>query len=95
VWPWLVQVGFHRADFYSYDLLDGLGTPSAERLLPEWQDIHVGDVTAPMTDPPTTATSFIIQGFRPPEHLVWSNRTRPGRGPSRRFTAGEPGSSPG
>jgi hypothetical protein len=72
VWPWLVQVGFHRAGFYSYDLLDGLGTPSAERLLPEWQDIHVGDVTAPMTDPPTTATSFIIQGFRPPECLVWS-----------------------
>src|SRR5687767_10047945 len=25
VWPWLVQVGFRRAGFYTYDLLDSLG----------------------------------------------------------------------
>jgi hypothetical protein len=34
VWPWLMQVGFGRAGFYSYDLLDGLGHPSAELVLP-------------------------------------------------------------
>jgi hypothetical protein len=25
VWPWLTQVGYGRAGFYSYDLLDNLG----------------------------------------------------------------------
>ena len=30
VWPWIVQIGFGRAGFYSYDLLDSLGRPSAE-----------------------------------------------------------------
>jgi hypothetical protein len=31
IWPWLVQWGWHRAGFYSYDLLDNLGRPSADR----------------------------------------------------------------
>lgn len=29
VWPWLVQAGCQRAGFYSNDLLDNLGHPSA------------------------------------------------------------------
>jgi hypothetical protein len=29
VWPWLVQWGWNRAGFYSYDLLDNLGRRSA------------------------------------------------------------------
>lgn len=37
IWPWIVQIGFGRAGFYSYDLLDNLGKPSAERILPEQQ----------------------------------------------------------
>jgi hypothetical protein len=40
VWPWLVQVGSNRAGFYSDDLLDNLGRPSADSLLPEHQ--HLG-----------------------------------------------------
>jgi hypothetical protein len=72
VWPWLVQVGSGRAGFYSYDLLDSLGRPSAEQLLPAWQTIHVGDVAAPLTPHPTSATSFVVAAFRIPEHLVWS-----------------------
>ena len=31
VWPWLVQVGFGRAGFYSYDLLDNLAHPQHRR----------------------------------------------------------------
>jgi hypothetical protein len=72
VWPWLVQVGFHRAGFYAYDLLDSLGRPSARRILPEWQHPHVGDVAAPMTDPPTPATSFRVAEVAEPERLVWA-----------------------
>jgi hypothetical protein len=43
VWPWLVQMGYRRAGFYSYDRLDNAGIPSAERILPEYQGLKVGD----------------------------------------------------
>jgi len=47
IWPWLVQMGYRRGGLYSYDWLDRLfgylDAPSAERILPEWQRIAVGD----------------------------------------------------
>ena len=43
VWPWLVQMGWDRAGFYSWDLLDNAGRPSAREVHPEWQDLAVGD----------------------------------------------------
>jgi hypothetical protein len=72
VWPWLVQVGFRRAGFYTYDLLDSLGEPSAEKILPEWQHPRIGDVAAPMTGEATPSTSFRVAAARRPEYLVWS-----------------------
>ena len=42
VWPWLVQMGLTRAGWYSYDLLDNLGRPSARRILPELQELQPG-----------------------------------------------------
>jgi hypothetical protein len=43
IWPWLVQLGYRRAGLYSYDFLDNDGIPSAEQILPEYQDLQVGD----------------------------------------------------
>jgi len=43
VWPWLVQMGYGRAGWYSYDELD-MDRPSAERIVPELQDIKVGNI---------------------------------------------------
>jgi hypothetical protein len=43
VWPWLVQLGCQRAGWYSYDLLDNGGQPSANRILAEHQHLAVGD----------------------------------------------------
>src|SRR5689334_22229007 len=37
VWPWLAQVGFGRAGFYSNDLLDNVAHPSADQIIPELQ----------------------------------------------------------
>jgi proline iminopeptidase len=48
VWPWLVQMGYGRAGWYSWDHLDNLGHPSAERIHPEWQQIALGDFLIPM-----------------------------------------------
>jgi hypothetical protein len=43
VWPWLAQMGAgSRAGWYSYDRLDNGGHPSATRVLPYLQQIHVG-----------------------------------------------------
>jgi hypothetical protein len=42
VWPWLVQMGANRAGWYSWDWLDNNGQPSANRVVPEWQDLEVG-----------------------------------------------------
>ena len=42
VWPWLVQIGLTRAGWYSYDLLDNLGRPSARRIIPELQHLAAG-----------------------------------------------------
>jgi hypothetical protein len=44
VWPWFMQLGCQRGGWYSYDLLDNGGSPSAERILPEYQHLEVGDV---------------------------------------------------
>lgn len=48
VWPWLAQIGYQRGGLYSYDWLDQflgyLDRPSAEEILPQFQDISAGDV---------------------------------------------------
>jgi hypothetical protein len=46
VWPWLAQLGQGRGGLYSYDFLEnlvGCDIHSADRVVPEWQDIAVGD----------------------------------------------------
>lgn len=46
VWPWLLQMGYRRAGWYSWDRLDNFGRHSAESLHPEWQSVKVGDMLA-------------------------------------------------
>jgi hypothetical protein len=47
IWPWLMQMGYQRGGLYSYDWLDRLfgflDRPSATRILPEFQQLAVGD----------------------------------------------------
>ena len=43
IWPWFVQLGCQRAGWYSYDLLDNAGVPSAERIRPEFQQLQIGE----------------------------------------------------
>jgi hypothetical protein len=51
VWPWLAQHGYERAGFYSHEWVYKLmgsndyyeGTRSADRIIPELQDLKVGD----------------------------------------------------
>ncbi len=46
VWPWLVQMGPGRGGAYTYDWIEnlfGLGMHSADTILPQFQDLAVGD----------------------------------------------------
>jgi hypothetical protein len=70
VYPWLLQVGFGRAGFYSYDLLDSLGRASAERIVPELQQVRVGD-WVPMSPTPTETTAFKVDSFEAPNWMLW------------------------
>jgi hypothetical protein len=42
LWPWLVQMGGDRGGWYSHDWLDNNGRPSADRIVPEWQHLGLG-----------------------------------------------------
>jgi hypothetical protein len=44
-WPWIAQLGQGRGGFYSYDALEnlvGCDIHSADRIVPEWQDVTAG-----------------------------------------------------
>jgi hypothetical protein len=43
VFPWLLQIGFGRGGWYSYDWVDNDGKPSVHRIDPVLQDLAVGD----------------------------------------------------
>jgi hypothetical protein len=46
IWPWLVQMGSGRGGVYTYDWIEnlfGLDMHSARRILPQHQDVKVGD----------------------------------------------------
>ena len=46
IWPWLVQMGQDRGGFYSYTWLENLAgchMRNADEIMPEWQDLKVGD----------------------------------------------------
>jgi len=46
IWPWLVQMGSGRGGAYTYDWIEnlfGLDMHSADEILPQFQDLKVGD----------------------------------------------------
>ena len=71
VWPWIVQLGFGRAGFYSYDVFDNAGRPSATRILAEFQDPQVGD-WMPMASKVSETTAFKVTAFESGEWLLWA-----------------------
>jgi hypothetical protein len=46
VWPWIAQLGQGRGGFYTYDFLEnliGCDIHSADRIVPDWQNVALGD----------------------------------------------------
>jgi hypothetical protein len=69
VWPWLAQMGKGRGGLYSLDALDRvfgiLDAPSADRIVPEWQDLRPGDVI-----PIGRSAGWPVHAVEPPRSLV-------------------------
>jgi hypothetical protein len=68
IYPWILQMGVSRGGWYSYDLLDNLGRRSAESMLPEFQNIQVGDLI-PMS--PNAKDELWVKAFRTDEWILW------------------------
>jgi hypothetical protein len=72
VWPWLVQMGWHRAGWYTARWVDRIlfpaNWPSATRIVPELQHLDVGDVIP--DGPPATECGLTVARLDPERALV-------------------------
>ncbi len=77
VWPWLLQVGWHRAGWYTARWVDRLlfpdNWPSADRLVPELLHLEVGDFVPDGS--PNTQCGFVVVDAQPEHHLVLRSTT--------------------
>lgn len=64
VFPWIRQMGFGRAGWYSYDWIDNLGRKSARHIHPEWQDIVSGSLV------PAGPMAFVASVVEEPHAFV-------------------------
>ena len=65
VWPWLVQMGQDRGGFYSYTWLEnlvGCHMHNADEVVPEWQELKVGDSVSLHPKAPPTKVAAIEPG---------------------------------
>ena len=67
VWPWLAQMGSGRAGWYAYDFIDNGGLPSADRILPELQNVSVGTIFPWL---PGAKDGFVLAQCQPQRSLV-------------------------
>jgi hypothetical protein len=78
IWPWIVQIGYQRAGFYSYDRLDNDGIPSSKKIIPEYQSLKIGDKI-----PVSASTYTEVIDLNPNQSMVlqfqncgvWTNST--------------------
>jgi hypothetical protein len=71
VWPWLVQVGYGRAGWYSNDILDNLVRPSAREIVVGLQHLEIGQMVPMAPGAPTETNAFRVEGFEVDRWLLW------------------------
>jgi hypothetical protein len=69
IWPWLVQMGYGKAGWYSYDQLDQRGA-SSDEIVEAWGAIKVGDIV-----PTHPGGGFEIVEIQPDRALVLRSDT--------------------
>lgn len=89
IWPWLLQWGYQRGGFYSYDWIDrALGSDdvvSADRILPEFQHLEIGDEVKIFDE-----GGFIVHDIEPQRHLVLHFQMDPTTGQGNQFDKPRP-----
>lgn len=80
VFPWIRQMGFGRAGWYSYDWIDNLGRKSATRVHEEWQSVVSGDK---IPSGPISFTAAIVEA---PCHFVLEVKSLGKKSPKLHFT---------
>lgn len=76
VWPWIVQMGYHRAGWYTYPWVDRyvwhIDNPSADSVIDDMQTLEVGDIV-PDGEPGTAF--YVVTEIDPPHTLVLHSNT--------------------
>lgn len=76
IWPWIVQMGFDRAGYYGYDLIENLGSKtglhSAGSILPALQHPKTGDIL-----PISTVAHLTFGTMQPDRFLIWQSEAQP------------------
>lgn len=92
IWPWLVQMGITRGGWYLSERLDRLvwriDNPSVDRIIPELQDLAVGDV---VPDSVNGTAHFRVIKLQPASALVLHSRRHPRTGIWPDLTSENPG----
>jgi hypothetical protein len=55
-------MGMGRGGFYNFDMLDNLGKPSANRIIPEYQDLKEGDFILSLLQ---------VKEIKSQEYMLW------------------------
>lgn len=89
VWPWLMQMGWGRGQWYTARWVDRLlfpdNGPSAERIIPELQHLAIGDRI--LDGAPDKNCAFVVEDLEPNRHLVLHSREHLPPGWADRFDA--------
>src|ERR1700756_4794757 len=76
IWPWLVQMGYDRAGYYGYDLIENLGSKTGMRtatsIAPELQHPNTGDVL-----PISSVAHLTFGAIQPDQYLIWQSEAQP------------------
>lgn len=86
VWPWIVQLGYRRAGFYTYDLIDNAGFSSADTVLDEYQHPAVGDLMPMFKELNGLAIAYRVTAFETNRWLVWTHRPHEDEPPDSTWT---------
>lgn len=77
IWPWLLQMGYGRAGYYGYDMIENLGSPrgirSADTILPEFQQFKVGDEV-----PISSVALMEFYAIEPNQYMIWTGADHQG-----------------